>query len=277
MTAAVRERPAVAALPAGHYRFVDIVRSEWTKMWSVRSTMWTLLATAVVTIALSVVGTAQASSQWASMTATSRAIFDPASQSLQGVIYSQLVIGVLGILLITSEYATGTSTVTFAAVPARGKVLAAKTLVFAMVAGAIGEVLSFLAFFAGQAMLAAPAPHATLGQPNVLRAVVGGGLIFMVLGLFALGLGTIVRHTAGAITAYVVALLVLPIVVGALPTATQDAIGKYLPAHVADTMTTVTAPLDHPQFAPWAGLGVLAIYAAVALGAGAVLLRRRDV
>jgi ABC-type transport system involved in multi-copper enzyme maturation permease subunit len=272
---AVLQRPA--ALPAGHYRFVDIVRSEWTKMWSVRSTVWTLLATAIVTIALSVVGAAQASSHWTSMSAASQAVFDPTSVSLQGVIYSQLVIGVLGILLITSEYATGTSMVTFAAVPARGKVLAAKTLVLVVVAGILGESLSFAAFFAGQMLLKAPAPHATLGQPGVLRAVVGGGAIFMILGLFALGLGMIIRHTAGAITAYVIALLVINTIVGALPPATQDTLGKVLPAQIAITMTTVTAPLDHPEFAPWTGLALLAIYAAVALAAGALLLRRRDV
>ncbi len=275
MTAVV-DRPAqLATVPGGHYRFRSVIRSEWTKMWSVHSTALTLLGVAVVTIALSMVGAAN--THWSTMSASARAAFDPTSQSLQGVIYSQLVIGVLGVLLITSEHATGTIRISLAAAPSRGKVIAAKALVFAAVAGVVGEILSFAAFFAGQALLRSPAPHATLGQPEVLRAVAGSGILLMVLGLLALGLGTIIRHTAGAITVYVIVLLVAPLVVAALPPAAGNAIDRYLPAHMADTMASTLGFSDHPQFSPAFGLLILAGYAAIALGAGAVLLRRRDV
>ncbi len=248
MTSAMDERPTV---PPGRYRFTSITRSEWTKLWSVRSTTWTLLATAVVTLALSVLGTYQASSSWSSASAATRVAFDPTSQSLQGVIYSQLVIGVLGVLIVSSEFATGTIRVTLAAAPSRTRVLAAKVAVFAVVSAVVGEALSFLGFFLGQALLRAPAPHASIGQPGVLRAVAGSGLILTVLGVFALGLASIIRHTAGAITAYVIALLVLPLAIGALPMATQNAVDKFLPAHIGFTMTSTLQVIDHPAFPPW--------------------------
>jgi ABC-type transport system involved in multi-copper enzyme maturation permease subunit len=273
---AVVDRPGrLATVPGGHYRFRSVIRSEWTKMWSVRSTSLTLLGVAVLTIALSIVGSA--ATDWSTMSASARAAFDPTSQSLQGVIYSQLVIGVLGALLITSEHATGTIRISLAAAPSRGKVIAAKALVFAAVAGVVGEILSFAAFFAGQALLRSPAPHATLGQPEVLRAVAGSGILLMVLGLLAFGLGTIIRHTAGAITAYVIVLLVAPLAVGALPQAAGNAIDKYLPAHMAGTMASTLGLSDHPQFSPAIGLLILAGYTALALGVGAALLRHRDV
>lgn len=266
-----------ATIPTGRYRFTGLVRSEWTKLWSVRSTTWTLLATAVVTLALSVLGTSQASSSWSTAAAATRRIFDPTSQSLQGVIYSQLVIGVLGVLVVSSEYATGTIRVTLAAAPSRTKVLAAKVVVFVVVAAVVGEALSFAGFFLGQGLLHAPAPHASIGQPEVLRAVAGSGLILAVLGVFALGLATIIRHTAGAITAYVIALLVLPLAIGALPMPTQNAVDEFLPAHIGFTMTSTQTVTDHPAFPPWGGLALLACYAAAALAVGLLSLRRRDV
>jgi hypothetical protein len=166
-----------------------------------------------------------------------------------------------------------------AAVPNRPLFLAAKTAVFAAVALLVGEVVSFAAFGIGQAILTGSAPHATLGQAGVLRAVAGGGLFVAVLGLLALGLASIIRHTAGAISAFVGVLLILPLITESLPSSIRNVIGKYEPLTIGNTMTSVHPNLQQgftPSFSAWVGLAVLIGYAAVALGVGAWLTVRRD-
>jgi hypothetical protein len=142
------------------------------------------------------------------------------------------------------------------------------------VALVIAEVVAFLAFFLGQALLSAPAVHATIGSPGALRAVAGSGLYVAVLGLFSLGLATIIRHTAGAISAFVGILLVLPLVIAALPNSLQNDVRRYLPDRIGAAILSHT-PVSN-SFSPWIGLLVLAGYAVAALAIGGVLLMRRD-
>jgi ABC-2 type transport system permease protein len=261
----------------GDLRISSVLRSEWIKMRTVRSTMWTLVAMVVTTVGVSIVATATVSGRWQSMAAFDRLTFDPTSVSLAGLIFSLLVIGVLGVLVMSAEYGTGTIRSTLAAVPNRPLVLATKAAVFAAVAVVVGEVLSFASFLVGQVLLRSPAPHAVLSQPGVLRAVAGGGLMIAALGLFALGLATIIRHTAGAITAYVGVLLVLPALVAALPSSIGNRISEYLPLHITDTMTSVLhAGGGAPALSPWVGFAVVSGYAIVALVVGGVLMVRRD-
>lgn len=261
----------------GHLRVTSVLKSEWVKMRTVRSTMWSLAAMAVLTVGVAVLATITVSGQWNTRSLVDRLTFDPTNLSLTGLLFSQLVIGVLGVLVMSAEYGTGTIRATLAAVPNRPLVLAAKSAVFAAVALVVGEVLSFVAFVVGQALLRSPAPHATLSQPGVLRAVVGGGLMIAVLGLFALGLATIIRHTAGAITAFVGTLLVLPLVVRALPSSIGNPIAKYLPLNISDTMTSVGHAVGQgPSLSPWAGFAVVCAYAVGALVVGGVLMARRD-
>jgi hypothetical protein len=166
---------------------------------------------------------------------------------------------------------------TLSAVPHRPLVLAAKAAVFGALALVIGEVLSFGAFFLGQALLSSPAPHSTLSQPGVLRAVVGGGLLIPVFGLFALGLGAIVRHTAGAITAYVGAILVLPLIIEALPSSISGPIEKFMPFTIFNAMTSVRQTFDFgPALSPWTGFAVMCAYAVAALLFGGWLMVQRD-
>jgi ABC-2 type transport system permease protein len=268
----------VPAVPPGRYSVAGALRSEWTKLVSVRSTTWSLVATAVLTIAIGILATGTEAPRWAHATAGVRAAFDPTSLSLAGFLFGQLAIGVLGVLMVSAEYSTGTIRATFAAIPNRLLVLAAKVTVFSVVAFVLGEILSFASFYIGQAMLSGSAPTATLGQPQVLRAVIGGGLFFTVLGLFALGLGAIIRHSAGAITAFVAIFFVIPLIVEALPAPIKDAVGKYLPDNIGSTMTTVKQGFrtDVPTFSPWVSFGLLCAYAAAALVVGGVLLARRD-
>lgn len=265
---------SLASLPPGRYGLAGVVGSEWTKLRTVRSTLWTLAVTVVLGIGLGAVAAATTAARWRTASLAEQLTFDPVRVSLTGILLAQLAVGILGVLVMSAEYGTGTIRATFSAVPHRGLVLVAKTLVFGLVALVTGEVVSFAAFFLGQSLLAAPAPHTTIGAPDVLRAVVSGGLYLTVLGLLALGLAAIIRHTAGAISAFVGVLLILPLIVAALPSSIGGPIGRYLPANIGVTLVSVR-PSDG-SFSPWVGLGVLAGYAAALLVIGAALLRRRD-
>jgi hypothetical protein len=154
--------------------------------------------------------------------------------------------------------------------------LLAKVIVFGTVALVVAEVVSFLAFFIGQALLTAPVPHATLATPGAWRAVVGSGLYVAVLGLFSLGLATIIRHTAGAISAFVGILLVLPVIIQALPTSIEFNLRRYLPDRIGVQMLNGPSNGFPGAFSPWIGLLILCGYAAALLIIGGILLVRRD-
>ena len=262
-------------LPPGRYGLSGLLRSEWTKLRTVRSTMWTLGITVVVGIGISALATAETRAHWATMSPGNRASFDPTSTSLTALLFCQLAIGVLGVLVMSAEYGTGTIRATLSAAPRRPLVLAAKGIVFGVVALVVAEIVAFVSFLVGQALLSAPATHATLSTPGALRAVVGTGLYLGVIGLFALGLATIIRHTAGAISAFVGILLVLPIIVEALPNSLQFDIRRFLPLQIGGVMMSVNGQNPH-SFGPWSGFFVLCIYAGAALVIGGVLLVRRD-
>ncbi|MHB1613565.1 MAG: ABC transporter permease [Actinomycetes bacterium] len=225
-------------------------------MRSVRSTAWSLGATIGLSIAIGILATVTEANRWSRLSAVERLHFDPTSQSLTGLLFGQLAIGVL---VVSAEYSTGSIRATLSAIPNRPAVLAAKVLVFGVVAVGVGVASSLAAFIIGQSLLTGAVPHATLGEPGVLRAVVGGGLYLAVLGLFALGLASIIRYTDGAITAFVGAVLILPLVLQALPSSIQDAVGRYLPANIGVVMTTVrsSSRVSGPIFSPWVGLAVL--------------------
>lgn len=284
LSAAPARRPTGVA--SAHYRLSGLVRSEWTKLTSVRSTLWSYGLAAALAVGLAALSTAETRAHWSSMVPPERLTFDPTSTSLVGVFFAQLVIGVLGVLVVTGEYSTGTIRATFSAAPNRLRVLAAKTAVFAAASLVVSEVLAFASFFLGQALLTAPATHATLGQPGVLRAVVGSGLYLCVLGVVGVGLGVVIRHGAGAIAAFVGVLLVLPVVVAALPSSIGRPMRRYLPAMIGNKMITVTRSFTTPHgahvvngaagFPPWVGFAILCGYAVGLLVVGGLLLVRRD-
>lgn len=231
----------------------------------------------LITIGVAVIAGITVTHQWSTFSLEEKVTFDPTGLSLRGLLFSELVIGVLGVLVISAEYGTLTIRATLSAVPHRPLVLAAKAIVFATLAVIVGEALSFGAFFLCQALLSSPAPHATLSQPGVLRAVVGGGLLVPVFGLFALGIGAIVRHTAGAITAYVGAFLVLPLIIQALPSSLSRPVDKFMPFIIINAMTSTGRSFDiGPSFAPWTGFALMCGYAAAALLIGGWLMVRRD-
>ncbi len=177
--------------PTGHYNLIDLARSEWTKLRSVRSTMWTLIVTVVLGLGVSAIATAETRSHWSTMSVQSIQSFDPTALSLIGVFIAEFAIGVLGVLVMSAEYSTGTIRAVFSAAPRRNRVLLAKILVFTTLAVVVAEFVSFMSFFLGQALLSSPAVHATLSTPGALRAVVGCGLYVATLGLLGLGIATI--------------------------------------------------------------------------------------
>jgi ABC-2 type transport system permease protein len=273
-TTAVPALRGSAALPApvGRAGLGGALRSEFTKIRSTRSTYWALLAVVVATVGFG------ALASWGAASHPVGPAFDPTQRSLAGLYISQLIIAVLGALTITSEYSTGMVRTSLAVMPRRATVFAAKGIVFTGVALVTGLVTTFAAFFLGQALMSGKHINATLGQPHVLRAVIGGALFLTVCGLLAFGLGMILRHTAGAITGAIGLLFVLTVLVQFLPDSWQEHVDKWIPALAGSGIwaTTGSGPGDPPMFAAWAGFAVLAGYAAVALAAGLLVFSRRD-
>jgi ABC-2 type transport system permease protein len=270
--------PALTGLPAGAGRVSlgGALRSEFTKIRSVRSTYWTLLVMVVVSVGLGAL--ASYSAIQGSNANQPKPGFDATMHSLGGLYLSQLVIAVLGALVITSEHSTGMIRTSLGVLPRRGMFVAAKALVFALVAFVTGLVTSFASFFVGQAILSSQHVNATLGQPNVLRAVIGGALFLTACGLLGFGIGLLVRHTAAAISIVVVLLFVFSVLIGLLPQSWQNDIAKWLPMLAGSQIWTVVVQPNSnpPMFGPWTGFAVLCGYAAIAIAAGMVLFRRRN-
>ncbi len=271
MTAATLTRTARTARPG--YGFRSAARMEWLKLRTVRSTAWVLLVFAAGMIGLAIL--VMAHQRWAAMPPADRASFDPANNSFAGLVIGQLALGVLGVLVITTEFSSGMIRATLAAVPRRPLLLAAKAAVLGAVTLAVGEIFAFAAFAVGEMALRAPAPHASLGQPGVLRAVLLAGAYPALIALIALGLGALIRHTAGAISAVAGVLFALPLILVPLGTSIQNAVGQFMPMLIAENSLTAVKPQSH-TLSPGVGLGVLCLYAAIALAAGTWALARRD-
>lgn len=253
---------------------VRVVRSEWIKLRSLRSTVVTLVAALVVVIGLGVLATAVVGNGSGSggPGGPGAGGFDPTDITLSGVTLGQIIVGVLGVLAITGEYSTGMIRSTFSAVPSRLPVLWAKVVVFGGVIFVISLVAAMAAFFIGQGVLGADG--VTLGDDGVLRAVLGAALYMTGIGLLGLALGAILRHTAGAIGALVALILVLPTIAALLPGSWSEPLTKILPSNAGGVFMSA-----HPSSAllsPWVGLAVFVAWVVGALAVAAVLMRRRD-
>jgi ABC-2 type transport system permease protein len=263
-----------AAIPVDRVTQRRVARSEWTKLRSLRSTRWALLASLGLLIGIGVLACVVFESRWPHLSQSDRHNFHPLQANLAGVNFAQLAIGVLGVLAITAEYSTGMIRSTFSAVPKRLPVLWGKALVFGAVAFAVSLPAIFIVFFVGQAILSGQQINIGISHPGVLRALFGAALFLTVMGLFGLGLGAIFRSTAGAIAALAAIVFVLPPIVGLLPTSVANSIEPYLPSSAGGAVWTINP--DPNSLAPWAGFGVFCAYAALAIVVAAVLMRRRD-
>jgi ABC-2 type transport system permease protein len=260
-----------ASRARGSYGFRTVARMEWQKLRTVHSTWYIVAVFAVALIGLAVLVASH--ENYAQLSAAGRASFDPTYDAFLGLVPGQLLLGVLGVLSITTEFSSGMIRATFAAAPSRPLVLAAKAAVLGAVTLAVGEISAFAAFYAGQAMLKAPAPHATLGQPGVLRAVTMAGAYPALIALISLGIGAIIRHTAGAICGLVGVIFVLPLLFS-LSRSLQSTAQKFLPDTMRNSLIAVK-PVGH-LLSPGLTFGSLCAYATVALAAGAWALARRD-
>src|SRR5579863_10275956 len=254
--------------------FADVLRSEWTKLRSVRSTLWSLTATVVLGIGLGAVISAAAAHGYARSSASSKLSWDPAGVSQAGVAIGSLAIVVLGVLCISSEYSSGMIRTSLIAVPKRGRVLAAKSLVFAVVTFVVGEATCFTAFFVGQALISGHAPTAALGDPGVARAVAGGGLYLIALAVLSVVVGTLLRHSAAAIASLIAVLFVLPGIAQALPDSWRNPVTEFWPTLAGGQLTSVRHSAHTLQ--PWPGFGVMCLFVAIVYAIAWTLLDRRD-
>ena len=277
-TTAPAPRAQLSALPPAHGKagLGGALRSEWTKIRSVRSTYWTLIALVLISVGLGAAISAGAANEL-NLHPFRKPGFDPTQVSLFAFFeLGQLVIAVLGAMVITSEYSTGMIRTSLTSQPRRGTVYAAKAMVFGLVALVVSFVVSFVAFFLGQALLSSTGIAATLSKPHVLQAVVGSALLVSLVAMFSFGLGAIFRHTAAAITTAIGVVFVVPIIVNIMPESWQQDIVRWLPSSAGEVLTTTVGTPPPNNFSPWVQFGVTAAYAAAALIAGALLLRKRD-
>jgi ABC-type transport system involved in multi-copper enzyme maturation permease subunit len=274
MTTSLITQEAFATQTAGDQRvtFPRVVRMEWIKFWTLRSTISTLAVTVLLLIGLGtiiagVIGSGNGPDQ--------QDFGDPTAISLGGVMLAVLATAVLGVLMTAGEYATGTIRATLTAVPARLPVLWAKVVVFA--AATFGPMLiaALGAFLIGQAILSSRGlPSTTLSDTGVLRAVAGAALYLTGAGIIGLAVGALMRNTAAAITTVVGALFLVPGLFQLLPRSWNDNVSPYLPSSAADAFMAVQT--SSGLLSTGAGLAVFAGYIAVLLAGAAAALKRRD-
>ena len=251
-----------------------VILSEWTKLRSVRSTSWSLFAATVLTIGFPILASAVISAHWGHRSPGERAHFNPIDPALVGSQIAQLAIGVLGVLVMSAEYSTGMIRASFTAVPKRLPVLWGKALVFSAVTFVLMLPAVLIAFFASQSILSRHHANLSFSDPHVARAVIGAALYLTVIALFSLGIGSIIRNTAGGIAAFAAILFVIPPLMNVLPSSWNNSASRYLPSNAGRAILQVTR--DSSSLSPWVGFAVFCGYAAAALAVAAILLVRRD-
>ncbi|MFI6904521.1 ABC transporter permease subunit [Nonomuraea sp. NPDC050394] len=245
---------------------IDILRSEWTKIRSVRSTMWTLGVTGALMLGFSAL---------INLTAENMAQGRPVpgeetlSASLTGVMFASLAMATLGVLVISGEYRTGSIRTSLMAVPQRLMLLAGKLVAFSAVALVVCTVAAAGAIVVG--VVIAQPPSLTAGE--MVRAALGAGLYLSACGLFGLGLGSLIRHTPGAIVSAIALIMVLPTLTGQLPGEWGRTVSEYFTTNAG---LLVVSGQSNGSLGPWSGFAVYLVWVAVAVVAGAVLMKRRD-
>jgi ABC-2 type transport system permease protein len=240
------------------------VSAEWAKLTTLRSTKWALLVTLIGTGLVTFLSARGSRGQVSGS-------FDPTNVSLAGVALGSLIVGILGVLSVSGEYGSGTMRSSLVAMPRRAVLYGAKAVVLGGVALALGLVLSFVAFFEGQAVLAGAAPTVTLADPGVLRVLLESGAYLALLTLFGVGIGAIIRHSAGAIGVFVGCTFLLPVSLQGV----AGNPGRFMPELLYGNSIAAVNPVNGAPSST-VGLLLMTLYAAVALGIGGALLARRD-
>jgi ABC-2 type transport system permease protein len=247
-----------------------VVASEWVKFRTLRSTLAVLGAALVGMVVIAVIVAVNTRHLTSNLQADDLA----PSATLQGYYLGQLLVGALGVLFVTGEYGTGMIRSTLVAVPRRLPVLWAKLLVFGAITAVSMIVVSLVAFLVSQAVLSHYRPGYSLGDPGVLRVVIGTGVYLTLVGLIGAALGWIVRSTPGALVAYFATILVLPILFGSVLGTWGKHVAEVMPGNAGAAFST-SIP-ESPSLPPWAGLAVMVAWVVVGLATAAVVLRRRD-
>ncbi|MER7580693.1 ABC transporter permease [Kitasatospora sp. NPDC097691] len=265
-----------AARPAYKVTALRVLRSEWAKLWSLRSTWITLGLALLFLVAFGLIAASQFKSRISDGRPMDRdfAAASTLSLSLFGTNFSQLALGVLGVLVAAGEYSTGMIRSTLAAVPRRLPVLWSKAAVFGVIALLLGTVGAFTAFVVDSRILASTRAAMTLSDAGVVRGLLGAGLYLALVGVIGVALGALLRSVAGGIAVLVATLMLIPGLTALLPSSWQDHIGPYLPSHAGQAMFALQH--DAATLSPTAGLVVFLGWTVLALAGAAVRLVRTD-
>jgi ABC-2 type transport system permease protein len=252
---------------------MNVLRSEWTKLRSVRSTWIAALSAVAAAVALSGLGV---SDLLGGSPSDLPAGWDPTAESLKGYLFAQLIIGMLGALSITPEFGTGMIGTSLVFVPSRSRLLAAKAAVVAGIALVVGLATTVISFGVVQLMLTgAGLPAAGPGDPGVARALIGGTLYLTMVALLGVAIGTLVRSATSSLALLVGALLLVPALGPGLPGALGDWFGEFWPITAGQAAYTVVPAGG--RIAPGFGLLILAVAAAGTIVASHAAFRRRDI
>ena len=252
-----------------------LMASEWTKTASLRSTYFTLAAAAILTVLVGVLVSSADVSDWNQMPETQRAHLDPLQVSMKGLALSGLVVAMLGVMAVTSEYTTGLIRTTLAAVPHRRALLAAKAAVIGAITLVFGEATAVVAFLLTQARLHARNAGVSITGHNVLPTVLAAGFYLTAIALVGVGVGAMIRHTAGALGVMVALLFVLPQLVYVLPSPSGRWFDEAMPSNAGLTITSLLHS-PGPALSPDQAIALLLGYVAAALLGGLYSIVRRD-
>ena len=266
--------PAVAR-PALKVTQGRVLLSEFTKFRSLRSTIYTLLTAVVLMIGIGAIFSAVTAGQYPTMSAIERALLNPVTTSLSGVMFAVVAFGVLGVLVTGGEYSTGMIRSSLTAVPRRLPVLWGKLAVFAGVIFPVSLVASFISFFLGQMLLNSQHIGVSITASGALRSVIGAALYLTVAGIIGVALGALFRNTAAGIATFAGVFFVIPPLASLLPSSVSSHLSPYLPSNAGSALWGGAQNVPN-ALAPWTGFALLCGYAVVLIAAAAWRLRRSD-
>lgn len=243
-----------------------VLNSEWTKIRTVRSTIWTLALTFILTVGISLALCAVIRTQ----PEVKEATFDPTSVSFSGMTFGQIIMVVFGVLVVSSEYTTGMIRASLSAVPQRGVFFASKVTIGGVLALVVSMITAFVTFFFAQLIL--DPYNVSISDSGVLRAVFGAGLYMTLICLFSMGLAGVLRSSVLSLGILIPLFFIVSPILTAIPKVKTAA--QYLPDQAGVQVTQVMSTSG--DLGPWSGLLVLVGWAAAALLAGYLLLRSRD-
>ena len=266
---------SVAEAPTLKVTQARVIRSEWTKVRSLRSTLYTALTAVVLMIGIGAIFSGVSAAQYQGFSASDKASFNPVATSLEGIAFAVVAFGVLGVLLMSGEYSTGMIRASLTAVPRRLPVLWGKMAVFAGTVFGLSLIASLISFFLGQALLSGHHLSVTLSAPGALRSVIGGALYVTVAGLIGVALGALFRNTAAGISTFAGVFFVIPPLTELLPASVGNHLAPYLPSNAGEVLWGGTHGVTN-ALSPWTGFALLCGYAVVLIAAAAWRLRRAD-